>query len=198
MKPHLNNKEIADRTLDILVYPLPSFLKPLGTYFVSYMMDDRLRSSMMLVSSTLPDCMLSEYTEPVTYDPPPRFLSNIFSISLVTRKYFLRHLALPRPYILRYDMFTENPDKNGRNFLLYWDTVPYYVKPTIWNRWSPSAWFRRMMGLPLPGDDGDRFYPQGYKISEVGPSYFEGKGNDQMKEIRNVLAKERRGQCPFS
>lgn len=132
------------------------------------------------------------------YDPPPRFLSKIFSVSLLARKYFIRYLSPPRPYFLRYDVFTENPDENGRNFFQYWDIVPYYVKPTLWNRWGPAAWVRRVMGLPLPGDDGDRYYPRGYRTSEVGPRYFEGKGSAKMVEIKSVLARKRRGQCPFA
>lgn len=53
MKPHVRNKEIADKTIDVLVYNLPDFMKPLGTYLVSYLMDDRLRKSMMYVSPSL-------------------------------------------------------------------------------------------------------------------------------------------------
>lgn len=49
MEPHPRNKEIADRTIDVLVYNLPGFMKPLGVYFVSYLMDDRLRRAMMYV-----------------------------------------------------------------------------------------------------------------------------------------------------
>lgn len=47
MKPHPRNKEIADRTIDVLVYNLPKFMKPLGLYFVSFLMDERLRSAML-------------------------------------------------------------------------------------------------------------------------------------------------------
>lgn len=49
MKPHPRNKEIADKTIDVLVYNLPGFMKPLGVYFVSFLMDERLRSAMMYV-----------------------------------------------------------------------------------------------------------------------------------------------------
>lgn len=47
MKPHPRNKEIAEKTIDVLVYNLPRFAKPLGVYFVSFLMDDRLRNAMM-------------------------------------------------------------------------------------------------------------------------------------------------------
>jgi hypothetical protein len=47
MKPHEQNKEIAEKTIDVLVYNLPGFMKPLGVYFVSFLMDERLRNAMM-------------------------------------------------------------------------------------------------------------------------------------------------------
>lgn len=47
MKPHPRNKEIADKTIDVLVYNLPGFMKPLGVYLVSFFMDDRLLNAMM-------------------------------------------------------------------------------------------------------------------------------------------------------
>ncbi len=53
MKPDPKSKEIADRTIDVLLYNLPVFMKPLGLYFVSFLMDERLRSAMMYVLSTL-------------------------------------------------------------------------------------------------------------------------------------------------
>lgn len=57
MKPHARNKEIADKTIEVLVYNLPGFMKPLGFHFVSFLMDDRLRSAMMYVQveTLIPD-----------------------------------------------------------------------------------------------------------------------------------------------
>lgn len=79
-----------------------------------------------------------------------------------------------------------------------WDGAPYYVKPTLFNRWlSPRAWLSRLRGLPVPGDEGDRYFPQGYYTPDLGPGYFEGKGREQMVEMKRVLRRERRGQCPF-
>lgn len=49
MNPHPRNKEIADKTIDVLVYNLPRFMKPLGVYLVSFLMDERLRNAMMYV-----------------------------------------------------------------------------------------------------------------------------------------------------
>lgn len=47
MVPHAKNKEVADKTVDILLFGVPEFLKPLGCYLVSYLMEDRLREAML-------------------------------------------------------------------------------------------------------------------------------------------------------
>lgn len=123
--------------------------------------------------------------------------SAIFKFVLQARKYFLRYLALPRPFFMRYDVFTEEPDEYGRHFVKVWEAFPYYVKPTLWNRWGPSAWLRRLYGLPLPGDDGDKYHPEGFQTSSLGPRYFEGKGINQMEKTKAILRKRRTGGCPF-
>ncbi|KAJ5580319.1 uncharacterized protein N7459_006304 [Penicillium hispanicum] len=178
MKPHSRNKEIADKTIDVLVYNLPGFMKPLGVCFVSFLMDERLRRAMMI-------------------DRPPGALSAIFASIFELRRLFLRYLALPRPSFMRLDVFTEEANKHGRNFVLSYEGAPFYVQPTIWNRWGPVAWFKWVLGQPLPGDNGDMYYPQGYYTPDLGPKYFEGKGRKELKEIREGIRAQRMGQFPF-
>ncbi|KAJ5120992.1 uncharacterized protein N7515_008953 [Penicillium bovifimosum] len=178
MKPHPRNKEIAARTIDVLVYNLPSFMKPLGEYIVSYMMDDRLRTAMMM-------------------DPPPAIFRVLFTFIFKTRRLYLRYLALPRPNFMRMDVFTDKPNEHGRNWVTIYEGAPYYVKPTIWNRWGPVAWFKWAVGQPLPGDDGDKYYPKGYRTQDLGPKYFEGKGWKEVELIKETLRQQRTGQCPF-
>ncbi|KAJ6098517.1 hypothetical protein N7467_000052 [Penicillium canescens] len=178
MKPHPRNKEIADKTIDVLVYNLPGFMKPLGEYFVSYLMDERLRNAMMM-------------------KPPPAFFSLTFASIFKLRQLYLRYLALPRPNCMRLDVFAEKPNKHGRNWVLIYEGAPFYVQPTIWNRWGPVAWFKWALGQPLPGDDGDKYYPQGYYTPDLRPKYFEGKGRKELEAIQETLRQERMGQCPF-
>jgi hypothetical protein len=79
-----------------------------------------------------------------------------------------------------------------------WETVPWYVKPTIWNRWfSVQSWTSWIMGLPVPGDGGEDFWPKGYKIHEIGPRAMRGKGEGYARESRERLVKERMRGCPF-
>lgn len=53
MKPHPRNREIAEQMINVLMYNLPGCMKPLGVYFVSFLMDERLRSAMMYVHNPL-------------------------------------------------------------------------------------------------------------------------------------------------
>ena len=57
------------------------------------------------------------------------------------------------------------------------------------------AWMTWGMGLPLPGDEGDKYFPQGYRIGEIGPRCFMGKGD--LRERVEELKKKRTGECPF-
>jgi hypothetical protein len=131
------------------------------------------------------------------YDPPPRVLKAMFDAAVVIRRLGLRYLALPRPYFMRLDVFTEKPNEFGRYHVQLWDGMPYYVQPTLWNRWGPSAWVQWLMGLPLPGDEGDKYYPRGYYTPDVGPKYFEGKGRKTLEEIKEKLRVQRTGKSPF-
>ncbi|KAL4883215.1 streptococcal 67 kDa myosin-cross-reactive antigen like family-domain-containing protein [Aspergillus karnatakaensis] len=179
MKPSPENKEVADKTMDVLVYAMPRFLKPVGVNFAACVMDDRLREAMM-------------------YQRPPAIYNAIFSSLVSVRKFYLRYLALPRPNFQRIDIFTDKPNEYGRYYVNLYEAIPYYVKPTFWNRWGPGAWISRAMGMPLPGDEDDKYYPRGFDLEDLGPKYFEGKGRKTVAEIRELLKKERRGQAPFA
>ncbi|KAF7589609.1 hypothetical protein BBP40_004023 [Aspergillus hancockii] len=178
MVPDESNRKTADQTTAVLLYMVPKPLQHFGLKFVSFMMDDRLRRAMK-------------------YDPPSASYAKLFSTLLSIRWFAMRYLALPRPYCLRYTSFTEQPDENGRIFLTKWEAAPYYVKPTIWDRWGPMAWLTWAMGRPLPGDEGDKYYPRGYYTPDVGPKYFEGKGRASLEEYMEELKSSRTGQCPF-
>ena len=55
-----------------------------------------------------------------------------------------------------------------------------------------------MMGLPIPGDDGDAYGPQGYKIHEIGPRSMRGKGEGYWREEKPRVTMERMKGCPFA
>ncbi|KAJ5342913.1 hypothetical protein N7541_012037 [Penicillium brevicompactum] len=178
MKPHPRNKEIAQKTIDVLLYNMPGFMKPLGMNLVSHLMDERLRNAMMI-------------------KPPARIFSSVFASVFKLRQVYLRHLALPRPNCMRLDVFAQKPNKHGRNWVTIYEGAPFYVQPTVWNRWGLWAWFKWAHGQALPGDEGEKYQPQGYYTPDLGPKYFEGKGRKEMEVNKQALRRQRKGQCPF-
>lgn len=54
-----------------------------------------------------------------------------------------------------------------------------------------------MMGLPVPGDEGEKYRPNGYTIPEVGPDSMRGRGADYMEASKEKLVGERMKGCPF-
>lgn len=131
-------------------------------------------------------------------DPPPVVFAALVRSMLQLRRLYLRYVALPRPNFMRLDVFTEEPNENGRNYVLFYEGAPFYVQPTIWNRWGPVALFKWALGQPLPGDDGDKYYPQGYYTPDLGPKYFEGKGRKELQSIKETIRIQRTSRCPFS
>lgn len=75
---------------------------------------------------------------------------------------------------------------------------PWYVELTLKNRWSLSAWLTWYRGGALPGDDGDRYAPDGYLFIEIGPTTLRDKGIEEMDEDHDRLMKANRGGCPFA
>lgn len=117
---------------------------------------------------------------------------------MTLRKLYLCHLALPRPFFMRkrYIAAAPNPHTGRFNSFRY-RAYPWYIKPKLSKRWGLKAWQIWMVGGTLPGDHGDKYHPEGYLISEVGPEYQKGQGEKQMSESRCKLAKQDRGGCPF-
>lgn len=180
MVPAQSNKDTADQTTAVLNYSLPQPLKFLGNWFVSFMMDERLRLAMM-------------------YARAPWLACRVFALVFDIRKLVLRYLCPPRPGFMPSYTFTVNPDQaTGAYHVTSWQAEPFYVKPTLWNRWlSPNAIGARLLGYPLPGDQGDKYRPGGYDLATMGPEAFEGKGREYQEEEMKILERERRGQCPF-
>ena len=53
----------------------------------------------------------------------------------------------------------------------------------------------RMIGVPLPGDDG--MYPDGFVVSNTGPKAFDGKGMAEAEKTTEKLRPLGNGGCPF-
>lgn len=116
---------------------------------------------------------------------------------LYVRKMFLRYIALPRLEYFKYRLVSDKMDSKGRIECLKYEAEPFYVRPTLMNRFGPTSWISRLLGVPVPGDDGDRYFPEGFFVPEVGPSAFRGKGAGSFEANKTRLRKERTGGCPF-
>lgn len=180
MVPADTNRQLADSQLDTLLPKCPATYLDSCRKMVIALLGDRLRRSMM-------------------YPQSPPIYHNTINAILSFRKLLIRHLALPRPNILRNHWIEAGPDRrNGRYVLSDYLAHPWYVKPTLRRRWGPGAWITRLLGYNVPGDDGDRYYPQGYTVADVGPKALSGKGRKEMDETRATLVSGNRGGCPFS
>lgn len=52
----------------------------------------------------------------------------------------------------------------------------------------------------LPGDDGGKYFPEGFRASELGPNGLRGRGEKEMgaeKSRLEELWSSERGVCPF-
>lgn len=176
MVPDKNNFDTAVQTRALLLGSQPDFMKPFLSKLMSAPLDDRLREAIM-------------------FEPAPVSYTTWFGRFMMIRKYYLRYLALPRPWFMKPTLHTPEPDQAGRRYVVRWDTQPVYVKPTFWNRWGPGAWVSSALGMTLPGDEGT--YPEGFVVRDAGPQAFRGKGSKEIDDGVQQLTKELTAGCPF-
>ena len=178
MVPAKTNNKLALAHLDIIFLNLPKKLNIMGKYLVSVIVGERLRNAMVLP------------------DPPLVVILAIETI-LGVRKYVIRHFMLPRPELLRKRYVSSLPEDNGRYSSIEYLSHPWYVKPTLKRRWGSRAWITRFLGRKLPGDDGNKYSPEGYLISEVGPRDLVGSGKSEMHADFIRIQGTTPGGCPF-
>jgi len=173
MVPSPSNHEVAEQTTAILLWSVPAPLKPLGKEAVAALMDERLRLAMQ-------------------YDAPRPAVATFVVGMLHIRAFVLRHFFLPRPRWWPYLQVSLEPDAQGRYFSNTWESLPYYVRPTLWNRWvSPASWVARLAGLPVPGEG---YCPQGYVPAVCGPRH----GLGQQERMEEVVKEVGRRSCPVA
>ncbi|KAA6407364.1 MAG: hypothetical protein FRX48_08912 [Lasallia pustulata] len=176
MVPAASNKRLADATLDLLLWKVPRGLHGVGKNVAATVLEERLRAAMMI-------------------DAPPRIYDRIFNAVITIRKLVLRYLSLPRRRGVQY---LTTPTPSGRLHLRRYRGHPWYVEPTVKNRWGVSAWLTWWRGGALPGDEGEKYAPEGFLCAEVGPSGLQNKGLQEMEEDRERMMKLSRGGCPFA
>ena len=151
------NHNLAAAGIDLLLWGVPGKqLKRIATTVLTVLMDPPLRSA-------------------VGYPAPSNGLRMLTVACLEIRRFVLRYLSPPRPEFSRIRPTRDIPNAQSssqtrKTTLTSYIAAPYFVVPTIWNRWGPGAWWWWCLGLPLPGDDGGYFKPEGYLIPDIGPS----------------------------
>lgn len=116
---------------------------------------------------------------------------------LSTARWLVVRFFLP-PRSKRKQYIPEHADpRTGRYNALEYLSYPWYVRPSLNNRWGPRAWFTWSIGRKLPGDDGNRYAPEGWTHAELGPKYLRGKGIKSMEKDQQRLFAQDRGGCPF-
>ena len=116
------------------------------------------------------------------------------------RKHVLRHLMLPRPHHLRKRWIPERPDPTtGKYHAIRYRAHPWYMPLQRRSSWWPSTWFADIMGRPQPADHDERYMPEGYLITEVGPKALRDTGREEMDEQkRRIQMLNPRSGCPFA
>lgn len=169
MAPSRDNARIAQGVLTLYASTFPRFLTPLVKVVVIGFMDTRLRGAFQLPAL------------------PTSFVHTSLVVVLAVRRCFVRHLMLPRYSTLQ--VFGEE-DAAGYRAMLFWEIEPWYVASSKSGSWLYKA-YTRFFGLPMAGDT--QFKPQGYRLQEVGPKHFEGKGGEEVMSF----VKQGNG-CSFS
>ncbi|KAI9841757.1 MAG: hypothetical protein M1837_000418 [Sclerophora amabilis] len=183
--PDPNNKEIADLSVDLILWNIPARFKRYGRKIITVLMDERLRKAVM-------------------YPAPPAHYVTLTMTFLRVRKFIMRHLMPPRPtFLRRHDLHDTADPQTGRYTFRNFLDHPWYVKPSFLGRWGVGSWFTRLLGGTLPGGEGGGFFrPQGYAIGELGPMRYEKMGKRETIEETRRLGQQRAagssgGGCPF-
>ena len=132
----------------------------------------RPRNSQLLIPTRLPT--------------PSRGYYTLLHILISIRKQVLLHLTLPRR---KPKKRLPVPTSSGRFHTRKYTHHPWYIKPTLKNRWGLKAWLSWLQGGVLPGDPrhGDKYFPQGFVISELGPMSMINTGSKEMERDKEVL-----------
>ncbi|KAI0538715.1 hypothetical protein GGR58DRAFT_467105 [Xylaria digitata] len=177
MKPSVVANKPAVALIPMITYWVPWFAKPFAQEAVCVLMGDRVREAFML--------------------PEPSIVAGatVYPLLLI-RRLFLRYLALPRfSEVIR---IGDADPKTGRMHMRFpYGNYPFYIKPTLWNRWGPKAWAIWLYGGKVPGDNPGEYMPQGYLWTDLGPKNRMGLGAEEMEVDIKMMRATRRGGCPF-
>ncbi|VUC30473.1 unnamed protein product [Clonostachys rosea] len=177
MKPNSLSPKPAHALLPIITYWIPWFAKPFVTDCALSLINTRI-----LEAFKLPEPSITAIA--VTHG------------ALVARRFIIRYLMLPR--IFEIEQLGDQDPSTGRYLLpRSHSNWPFYVKPTLWNRWGPIALATRLYGGYVPGSKPAEYMPQGYTFEDIGPVNRVNQGKGEMEvDLKRLRANNRSG-CPF-
>lgn len=176
MVPDPANKAVGDATVAIGLTNIPGMLKPIGKQFALTLLSPQLRMAML-------------------YETPSSWVRITVSVGIALRKFVLKHLLLPRPQSMAMPWFSEIDPTTGRSLFEQYIGYPFYIKPTMLRRWGWKSWLLWLTGSYVPSSNKPEFRPEGYKIPDLGPAVFEGKGREEMEAAKTAIL--RMQGCPF-
>ncbi|KAI1074858.1 hypothetical protein F5B20DRAFT_585868 [Whalleya microplaca] len=177
MRPSPIAAKPAEALFPMILYWVPWFARDFAAQIVCVLLGDRAREAFML--------------------PEPDILpAAVVYSTLALRRFVLRHLCLPRLSELRRILDADPATGRYRQRRSY-GHYPFYVAPTLWNRWGPLAWAVWLYGGKVPGDDPLVHMPQGYRFEDLGPEKYRGKGVREAEADVERLRGSKRGGCPF-
>jgi len=159
MAPSNDNALIAEGIFSLYASTVPTFLSPVVRAVLIAFMDTQLVTAFKLSS---PPLIASSYVQ------------SSLCFALAIRKQFVRYLMLPRYSSLQ--VFGEENATGYRN-MMFWEIQPWYVASATSCSWFYST-YMQFFKLPMAGDSS--FRPEGYKLQEIGPLHYEGKGGQEV------------------
>ncbi|KAI1206987.1 uncharacterized protein F4807DRAFT_210274 [Annulohypoxylon truncatum] len=177
MKPSTVCAKPARALIPMITYWAPWFAKPWATQIVLSLMGDRVRDAFML--------------------PEPDIAAVAITHTLLTiRRFVVRYLTLPRFFEVK-RLGPQDPKTGRMTQMIPYGNYPFYIKPTLWNRWGPLAWVIWMYGGKVPGDNPEEYMPQGYLFSDIGPKKRMGQGIKEAEADADRIRASGWSGCPF-
>ncbi|KAI1459849.1 hypothetical protein F4805DRAFT_33536 [Annulohypoxylon moriforme] len=177
MKPSKVCAKPARALIPMITYWAPWFAKPYMTHIVLSLMGERVRDAFML--------------------PEPNIAAVAITHTLLTiRRFVVRYLTLPRFFEVK-RLGPQDPKTGRMTQVIPYGNFPFYIKPTLWNRWNPLAWAVWMYGGKVPGDNPEEYMPDGYLFSDIGPRKRMGEGIKEAEADAERIRASGWSGCPF-